>query len=77
MRLILLLLLVTSCASLESTVNEAKRITEIRVPVRNNWSIGKDGFGTSGIMLEPTRLRPNINGVRYPAYYGATITIKF
>lgn len=75
--LLLLLVICSSCKSLETINKKANEIQEFRLPIYNRWSIGKDGIGTDEIMIEPTIINPNVNGIRYPRFYGGTIIIKF
>ena len=84
MILLMCLLVLGSCGSLQGVQNTAREIEqtvnevqEIRLSLNDTIYVTKDGLNIGEMNIQPTRFRPTVNGVRYPTYYGITITYKF
>ena len=81
-------LLIASCGSLQGIQDTAENIAaevqesvntvaEVRIPIGETIEVTKDGVDIGNVNIQPTRFRPNINGVDYPTYYGVTIIYRF
>lgn len=79
-KIVILLLLSTmiGCSSTKLVMPEnITSIGETRIDIGDDIKITKNGVETGNVKIQPTIMNNRINGVRYPNYYGITITIKF
>lgn len=67
----------SSCSTAQELVDASQRIQETRLNITDDITVTKNGMHIGNLTVEPTRFRPQINGQRYPVYYGVTLTYTF